>query len=89
MTNDIDNSNAVCPVGDTALVKHYKDLGHRPDWVNAKVIGTERQLYRRLTLESLHILTNDTYNLRRDKEKISSSYCALLDKFSNSTRFSN
>lgn len=67
--NDIDNINAICADGDTALVKHYKELEHRSDLVNAKIIGTEHQLYRRLTMESLH--------------KHIQSETGLLDKFSN------
>lgn len=60
---------AICADGDTALVKHYKELEHRSDLVNAKIIGTEHQLYRRLTMESLH--------------KHIQSETGLLDKFSN------
>lgn len=63
----------------SALVKHFEEHGHAPDFENTKVIGNEPFLNRRLTLESLHIITRPTYNLRRDTEKMSSSYCALLN----------
>lgn len=48
--------------GQSALVTHFEDFGHFPDFANAKVIANEPFLSRRLTLESLHIFTRPTYN---------------------------
>lgn len=63
--------------GQTALAIHVKEKQHDPDFDNAEILAIESNWSKRLT-ESLYIQTNDTFNIREDRDKISSVYCALL-----------
>lgn len=63
----------------TALMDHFLTLNHYPDFAATSVLGTQQHYSRRLTLESLHIYTEDTINIREDTDNISSVYCSLLD----------
>lgn len=65
----------------TALIDHYVDHGHFPDFENIKVLEVEGNYKKRCTLESLHILSNNTYNYRRDTNNISNIYNGLINKY--------
>lgn len=67
------------PKGQSAVVTHFTEAGHFPAFDKAKVLATASNFLKRNTLESMHIYSRDTYNLRRDTEGIAASYCALLD----------
>ena len=67
----------------TALAIHVKERQHEPDFDNARILAIESNWSKRLTTESLYIQTNDTFNIREDREKISASYCALLKRHTN------
>lgn len=69
----------------TALVKHYEKDGHSPDFSNVKILDYEQNLSKRLTIESLYILSNNTYNQRRETENISNTYCALFKQNNHPT----
>lgn len=64
--------------GKTAIISHYEELSHVPATESIRAIDYEPSLKKRLILESLHILKNDTYNARKDIEGISHSYIALV-----------
>lgn len=70
----------------TALVLHSQTTGHYPDFKNASIVDTESFLPRRLTLESLHIYCNDTFNKRRDIQNISKSYAEVLERVKHNSR---
>lgn len=74
--NSIENGRN--PNGQSAVVSHYQTYGHQPDLEKARVLATESHWRRRNTRESLHILTENTYNLRRDTRGIAANYCAIL-----------
>lgn len=65
--------------GKTAIITHFLEDNHIANYESATVIDTEKNKKKRELLECLHIYTNNTYNHRRDTEKISAAYCALLD----------
>ncbi|RYE20179.1 MAG: hypothetical protein EOP45_11485 [Sphingobacteriaceae bacterium] len=69
--------------GQTALAVHVGESKHTPDFDNAIILATERNWSKRLTMESLHIQSNTTCNFRVDRERMSSSYCALLKSHNN------
>lgn len=76
-------SNINCgrnPNGQSAVVTHFTEKGHFPAFDKTKALATEKYLGRRNTRESLHIYSSDTYNLRRDTDRMAASYCALLDQ---------
>lgn len=62
----------------TAVVQHFHDLGHYPDFENARILGIQRHYSKRLTIEALNIYTHNTYNQRRDVENIAAVYCAII-----------
>lgn len=64
--------------GTTAVVQHYYEAAHVPDTDNMSVLAIEHNKTKRRILESLHIMTNDTMNFRRDTENISIVYKSLL-----------
>lgn len=64
----------------TAVVEHFHTLGHYPDFKNIKILGTQRHYNKRLTTETLHIYTHNTYNVRRDTQDIAPVYCAIIDE---------
>lgn len=68
------------PNGQSAVVTHFEEKGHFPAFDKTTVLGTESFFSRRNTLESLHICSRPTYNLRRDTDGIAASYVALLEK---------
>ena len=55
--------------GRTALVDHFHNLNHYPDFGSVSVLGTQRNLTKRLTIEALHIYTQNTYNKKRNTDK--------------------
>lgn len=63
----------------TAVVQHFQDLGHYPDFENTKILDTQKHYGKRLTIEALHIYTQNTYNQRRDVEDIAPVFCAIVD----------
>lgn len=65
---------------ETAVVHHFYDTGHIPDFNEAKILEVEQNLTKRKILESLHILTRPTttINFRKDTENISAVYNCLL-----------
>lgn len=79
--NDIKNFNETGKLeGQTAVVHHFYDTGHVPDFCESKILEVERNFTKRRILESLHILTKPTINFRRDTENISTSYNCLLNR---------
>lgn len=74
------------PAGQSAVVTHFEEKGHIPAFDRACVLGTESYFSRRNTLESLHICSRPTYNLRRDTDGIAASYVALLERQQRSSR---
>lgn len=69
--------------GQTALAIHVKEKEHQPNFDDASILAIESNWSKRLTTESLHIQTNNTFNIREDREKISATYCALLKRHIN------
>lgn len=67
------------PKRQSAVISHFEMRGHFPAFDKATVLGTETFYSRRNTLESLHICSRPTYNLRRDTDGIAASYVALLE----------
>lgn len=65
----------------TALMEHFYKDNHYPDFDATKIIGTQQNFNKRLTLESLHIYTNNTINIKEDTDNIAASYCVLLDNY--------
>lgn len=65
----------------TALVAHFADEGHTPNFDEVKILDKEQNYWRRTTLEALHICNENTYNFRRDTNKISSYYSPLLANY--------
>lgn len=65
------------PNGQSAVVPHHVNFGQEPDQENARVLAVEPFWSRRNTRQSLHILSGNTYNLRRDIKK---NCCKLLCK---------
>lgn len=63
-----DLKNKYNPNGQSAVVSHFFEHGHKPAFDKASVLCTENLWHRRNTLESLHIFCEDTYNLRRDTQ---------------------
>lgn len=70
----------------TAVVQHFQDLGHYPDFENTTILGTQKHYGKRLTIEALHIYTQNTYNLRRDVEDISPVFCAIVDEITQNNK---
>lgn len=73
----------------SGLVLHAHETGHSFNFEKAKIIDVERNLSKRLTLESLHIAANNTCNIQREKGNASAVYSALVHKHSNARRISN
>lgn len=65
----------------TALMDHFHNDNHYPDFKNTKIIDTQQHFGKRLTLESLHIYTEKTINIKEDTDNIAASYCVLLDNY--------
>lgn len=63
----------------TAVVQHFHELGHYPDFTNTKILGMQKHYTKRLTMEALYIYTHTTYNQRRDVQDISNVYCAIIE----------
>ena len=63
----------------TALVDHFHNLNHYPDFNAVTVLDTQRNLSKRLTIEALHIYTQNTYNVKRYTDNISSVFCNIID----------
>lgn len=74
------NDNDDC----TALVLHSHKTGHYPDFDKTTIVDAEPHLSRRLSLESLHIYCNNTYNKRRDIQNISKTYAEVLENVKRS-----
>lgn len=70
----------------TALAKHSVDNNHQPDFANVEILQTERNVSKRYTLETLHILNNhNNMNRKQDTQNISTVYCALVSSKQNRT----
>lgn len=67
-----------CTTERTALVKHFITDEHIPDFDNASVIDYEKNNNKRNVLEALHIVSNKTYNYRRDTAGVCKFYHDLL-----------
>lgn len=66
----------------TALSKHSLDLKHTPKFDMTKILTVEKNVNKRLILESLYIQTSEkTMNRKTDIENISDIYCSLLNNF--------
>lgn len=68
----------------TALVAHFSDEGHTPNFENVEILDIEQNYWKRCTLESLHICTQNSYNFRRDTRNISPIYSDLLQNYNRS-----
>lgn len=66
----------------TALMDHYHLLGHKPDFESASILASQSHYSKRLTIEALHIYTQNTYNIKRDTDGLAPIYCSLIDDFS-------
>lgn len=62
----------------TALVDHYLAENHYPDFGAATVLTQADHYGRRLTMETLHILNENTMNFKRDTDNISAIYCSVI-----------
>ncbi|XP_037048463.1 uncharacterized protein LOC119082913 [Bradysia coprophila] len=62
----------------TALVHHFYEAGHVPDTDNVSILEVEHNYAKRKVLESLHIMSNQTMNFRKDTENISAVYISLI-----------
>lgn len=65
----------------SALVAHFADNGHTPNFDDVKILSKEQNYGRRITLEALHICNENTYNFRRDTRNISAIYSPLLANY--------
>ena len=65
----------------TAVFHHSKDTGHTFDFDNTKIVTTEKNLQRRLTLETINININrsNTINLKSDIDNLNPTYTQLLN----------
>lgn len=61
--------------GNTALKTHALTQNHTPDFENISVLASVSHYNKRLTQETLHILDQNTYNVRTDCQQLSASYC--------------
>lgn len=66
-------------IGESALADHYRNTGHQMDFCQTKILIKEPHYFKRLTLESLHITTNDTINFRTDTRNINCMYSQIID----------
>lgn len=66
--------------GSSSLTLHFLETGHTPDFEKMEIVDTEQNWSKRLTLESLHIAANNTYNVQREKGNTSAVYCSLVKK---------
>lgn len=67
----------------TALTDHFHTSNHYPNFSAVKILGTQPHFSKRLTLEALHIYSENTYNFKRDTENLVTMYCALIDDNKN------
>lgn len=72
--------------GETAVVHHFHDTGHVPDFGEAKILEVEQNFTKRRILESLHILTKPTINFKKDTDNISVAYNCLLNRYVRSSQ---
>lgn len=70
----------------TALMEHFHTQNHYPNFAATQIIDTQRKYNKRLTLEAIHIYTNNTINVKRDTDNIAAVYCALLDNHTTKKR---
>lgn len=54
------------PNGQSAVLSHFLSTGQMPNFEKARVLSTEHLWSRHNTPESLHILSENSYNLRRE-----------------------
>lgn len=64
----------------TALMDHYQQLNHSPDFNSVSILATEQNYAKRLTIEALHIYTQRTYNIKRDTDDIAPVFCNVIDE---------
>lgn len=62
----------------TALVHHYYEADRVPNTDKISILEVEHNYAKRKVLESLHIMTNQSMNFRKDTENISSVYRSLI-----------
>lgn len=66
-------------VSKTALSKHSVEKDHQPDFDNTEILQREKNISKRYTLETLHILNNNNnMNRKQDTQNISSIYRSLV-----------
>lgn len=64
----------------TSLTKHRTEHNHIIDFDNTTIVGFQKNLLKRLTLEMITILNNPAMNTKSDTNKLSSVYKYLIDK---------
>ena len=69
----------------TALVDHFHELDHYPDFKSVSILGTQRNLSKRLTSEALHIYTENTYNIKRDTDHITAVFSNIIENTTTHT----
>lgn len=68
-----------CSVGECAIIDHYRNTEHVFDFENVKILETESHLKKRLSLESLCIMTaKRTCNWRTDTKGMSKIYTSII-----------
>ena len=63
----------------TALVEHFHELDHYPDFKSVSTLGFQRNLSKRLTVEALHIQSHNTYNVKRDTDHMTSVFSNIIE----------
>ena len=63
----------------TALMDHFQQHNHYPDFSSVSILNTQRNYSKRLTIEALHIYTQNTYNIKRDTDDLSAVFCNIIN----------
>lgn len=66
----------------TGVTKHHEDTGHIPNFHEAHPIHYEPISHKRFVAENIHILANNTFNLK-DDVTLSRSYSSLIKQISH------
>lgn len=66
-------------IAKTALVDHCIKEGHQPNFGAAEVLARAEHYSRRLTMEALHIINENSINFKRDTDNISPIYCSIIN----------
>jgi len=65
----------------SVITDHRLNHNHDFDWNNIRVLDTERNIFKRLTSEMLHIkFQSESLNLQTDTDFLDHAYTAILDK---------